>query len=172
MDPAADLHFLLTNLPAGVRIVKKADSRFWRFLDVLVKIVTLGKNKTFLSSFVTTIGNTIAVPTNWEDWPDAVKVAILEHELVHVGQFAKYGLIPTSIAYLLLPLPIGLAYCRYRLERVAYLHGIKVEMAYYPGVDRDSMVECAVKQLTGPNYGWTWPFRSSVRNWFRKELGL
>lgn len=166
---------LLENLPPGVRIVEKR-GWFWRLLHWLVFFFTLGGNKTFLTRYVTTLGPLIGVPVGWMDERDDVsKLAVLTHELVHVRQCKAFGLgsawlgLPVfGLLYLLVPLPFGLALFRYRFERSAYVAGIRIFKAY--GHDVSVQVEFAVKQLTGPGYGWAFPFPTSVRRYFEREL--
>lgn len=153
----------------GVSISPKASSKFWTFLNWLVILVTFGKNRTFLSSYLTTIGNSIATPTSWDEKPPENKIELLTHEYKHVKQFRRYGLILTGITYLLLPLPMGLAYFRYRFERVAYAAGFKAYLAFYPQV-RSNLIDHGVEQICGPAYGFTWPFRTSVRAWFEANV--
>lgn len=165
-----DLTNLLNRMALiGVKVVRKSDSQFWSWLNRLVILVTFGKNKGFLDHYVTTIGNTIAVPTNWDSLPSENKVSTLSHELIHVSQYHHYSVPLVALMYCLLPLPIGLAYCRYRFERVAYAVGIKVMLRYRPDL-KAWLIDQAVEQLTGSSYGWTWPFKKSVRNWFEKNI--
>ena len=66
-------------------------------------------------------------------------------------------------AAVLLPLSIGLAYFRWRIERVAYM--IQVRAAW----QRPKAIEHIVGVLwTG--YLWSWP-RSWMRRWFEREIG-
>jgi hypothetical protein len=159
----------------GGKIVDKK-GWFWKTLHVLVAIFTLGGNRNFLKGYYTTIGKWIGVPEGWEDRSLAGRIAVLEHELVHVKQCAKCGLgnatlgLPLfTILYLLVPLPVGLAYFRWRFEREAYAHGINVRIKIEPHRRQDK-IDSAVKQLTTGLYGWTWPFKKSVRAWFEANI--
>lgn len=151
---------------------------FWRVLNVLVIIVTFGRNRTFLTNYVTTIGPWIAFPIGWNpaDFPD-----ILAHEEHHVErQFKRLGLgsaivgiIPAGIAYLCLPLPIGLAWCRWAMERSAYVAGWAVELAGLEGdvraARRAQLIDHGVRMMTTGAYGWAWPFPRAVRRWFEEH---
>ena len=53
------------------------------------------------------------------------------HERVHLRQFARHGRLLMSILYVLLPLPMGLAYCRARFEREAYEETIRAAFEVY-----------------------------------------
>jgi hypothetical protein len=75
----------------------------------------------FMTDYATTIGPIQAYPS---DWTAFMVEEIGIHESQHTRQCRWFGLgispwiglIPMALAYLLLPLPIGLAWCRYRLE--------------------------------------------------------
>lgn len=166
---------LIAALPYGAKVVAKK-GWFWTTLHYVVLVVTLGGNREFLKRYATTIGPIIAVPEGWEKRPALSRLSLVVHELHHVRQAKMAGLwispwlgmVPMGIAYLLLPLPIGLAWCRYVIERSAYLVGIRVKVKY--GMDYAPLIEHAVGQLTTGAYGWTWPFPSCVRAWFLKRL--
>ena len=60
-------------------LVRKADSRFMKFLAFLLFF-----NKAFMADFVTTIGNTIWVPDKWDKWPAVSRAEVLRHERIHL----------------------------------------------------------------------------------------
>lgn len=150
----------------GVRIVYK-EGLWWRLLGALCYVFTFGKNKTFMYS-ITTVGKTIGVPPQWSLWPAQTKLEILTHELVHVDQASRMSLPVFWFLYFLFPLPLGLAWFRYSLEREAYLADYSVAIA--AGADRRVLIDEVVETLCGSDYGWAWPFRKSVRAWFDKRL--
>lgn len=163
---------------AGGKVVVKR-GWFWVTLHALVVIITLGSNRRFLRGYCTTIGPWVGVPTGWESWSIESRIALLEHEAVHVRQCKKFGLgnvivgIPMfSLLYLLVPLPIGLAWLRWRFERVAYVRGINVrlEISGHSFWARTELIDRAVEQLSGGAYAWTWPFRKSVRAYFEANI--
>ncbi len=161
---------------SGARLVRKR-GWFWAALHWIVWGITLGKQGRF-RDYVTTIGPWIAVPVAWpepEGWTVWHRSTIV-HELWHVRTFravgfgsAVLGILPLGLAYLFIPLPIGLAWCRYALEREAFARGYEVLIA-----ERAStagwLIERAVDELCGPSYGWAWPFRAGVRRWFQRRL--
>ncbi len=170
MEPKEELDALLKTCEArGVKIVRKDEHWFWRALGWLVMVVTFGQNKSFNTTFTTTIGHTIGVTPSWDTFSDARKVEILTHELVHVDQFKKYTPVGMGVLYLLFFLPIGLAYFRYRFEREAYVAGFRRVLARDPS-QRSTLIDHGVEQCCGANYGWAWPFRKSVRAWFEENL--
>jgi hypothetical protein len=155
----------------GGRVVEKKGI-FWTILHYIVMVVTFGSNRNFLKGYYTTIGGIVGYPEGWEKRSLESRIAVLEHELVHIRQCAKLGFgnvwvgFPIyMILYLFLPLPIGLAYFRYRYEREAYAHGINVRTEMNPE-HYDRLIDGAVKQLTSGAYGWTWVFSKRVRAYF------
>lgn len=138
-----------------VRIVAKRDSRLMRLLArVLRPVGTRG----FMEHFWTTIGRTIYVPTSVGDpyaHPD-----VLEHELVHVRQWQRWGVL-FWLSYVLLPLPVGLAWFRFYWEREAYL----VQLAR--ARDREREITRIVDALWF-GYARPWP-RRWMRRWFTRK---
>lgn len=149
---------------SGKAIVTTKDAYwrpFWRLIDILLRIVSIGRIDNFMRC-TTTVGRVIAFPENTNlDDVSLQEVVTLEHETVHLNQFARYGVLLTSLLYLLFPLPIGLAYFRYKFERDAYLAGHLYARSL--GWERD--IESYVTLLSGPAYLWAWP-ASWVRKWF------
>jgi hypothetical protein len=161
----------------GGRVVEKK-GWFWTLLHYVVMVVTFGFNRDFLKGYYTTIGGVVGYPTGWEKRSIEGRIAVLEHELVHIRQCAKLGFgnvwvgFPLyMITYLLLPLPVGLAYFRWCYEREAYAHGIRMRLLMQPHL-RQRLIDSAVNQLTSGNYGWTWPFPKNVRAYFEEALPL
>ena len=101
-----------------------------------------------------TLGDTIYVPDTVHF--DMIPNRILDHEAVHVSQWRRYGRVGFALRYLCWPLPIGLCYGRWVLEREAYL----VEILKH-GRAIDSCVAAIDSQL----YLWPWP-RTWMRRWF------
>ena len=164
----------------GIRIVSK-DNWFWWALHYIVMGVTFGGNKTFINRYVTTLGKWIAVPFDgpsaWEKRNARSRYLCLRHELIHCRQFKffgfglsyTFGILPAFFVYVLLPVPIGFAYGRWVMERTAYLEAMLARLEHEHRVD-PSVLDHAVKQLSGGGYGWTWCISSMVRKWFLKKL--
>ena len=53
-----------------LRLVDKREDRFSQLLDRLVRIGTLGGNSVYLTRYVTTLGQTIYLPTGWAQRSD------------------------------------------------------------------------------------------------------
>lgn len=140
----------------ATRFVAKADSRLMRVLGRL-----LGKN--FMHSFWTTIGSRVYVPSNdlpainepelgSPAWQVTNREAIT-HETIHLGQFARHGVLLMAIAY-------ALPYFRWRIERVAYLTNIMAQ----PPAQRGKEIDWVVDTLSSA-YFWPWP-KTWMRAWF------
>lgn len=159
----------------GVILTTKTGA-FWSFLHKLLVILSFGTNQRFLTSMITTIGPVIAVPEKWKTGRlSKTRKAIIRHEQVHVNQYERMGMgnawagvIPFVVAYLLLPVPVGFAWMRWKLEREAYLEGMKTEIALglQPRLDK------AVDAMTTGSYVWTLLplFRGYVRGWYEARL--
>jgi hypothetical protein len=160
---------------AGGKIVIK-EGWFWKTLHYIVMIVTFGGNRNFLEGYYTTIGPWVGVPKDWESRGHLGRAAVLEHESIHIKQCKKFGLgnvylgLPLyTILYLLLPLPFGFAYFRWRFEREAYTHGINFRIRHRPD-ERTRLIENAVIELSSGRYGWTHPFPKRARAYFEEHV--
>ena len=76
--------------------------------------------RSYLDSFQTTIGKTVYVTADWDDWDPDRRYVTLRHEAVHLRQFRKFTLPGMAVLYVLLPLPMGLAWFRAYFEKEAY----------------------------------------------------
>jgi hypothetical protein len=152
----------------GVRIVRKDRSPLSRAIHVALVAVTLGRMRRFLDGYQTTIGQTIYVTPDWDERPFEDRVITLRHELVHLRQFQTLTFPGMALVYLLLPLPMGLAYGRARLEWEAYRETIRAvaEIRGRDAARAPALRARIVSQFTGPSYGWMWPFRRQVERWY------
>jgi hypothetical protein len=159
-----DLEASYRQLTKALRILPK--DRVWhqRAIHYLLCVATLGGQRRYLQDYVTTIGRTIYVTPDWELRPLADRWATLRHERVHLEQFRRYGLIPMALAYLLFPLPLGLAWCRMRLEREAYEETIRAHFEL--GALSDELRAHVIRQFTSGSYGWMWPFPRALARWY------
>lgn len=175
MDDDARLAALLASLAAGpspVRVVPKRGVWHQTLADALLKLATLGGQSRYLTDYVTTLGATIYVPDGWDARPAGDRYVVLRHEAVHVAQFRRLGWALMVLLYGLLPLPMGLAYGRARLEWEAYAETLRA-VAELRGLDaaRDPRLhDEIVRRYTGPDYAWMWPFERTVRRWIAAEL--
>ena len=148
----------------GLKVVPKASSRLMHLMEVLLWPL-LGS--AFSERFTTVVGQTIYVPVDWAMRPEIARLGVLRHERVHLRQAKRYGRILFTLAYLLFPLPLGLAWCRARLEWEAYEESMRAAFEYYgKGALNAEHRAYMVGHFTGPSYGWMWPFRTQVERWY------
>lgn len=151
-------------------VAMKRDSRLMKIISVVLTVVTLGSMRTFMTDFITTIGNTVYVPDDWYQGDDVPRMIVLRHERVHMRQKKQYGMVLFSLMYLLFPLPGGLAYFRTKFEREAYAETIRATVELFS--DGKYMVRATsyrafmLSQFDGPAYFWMWPFHASNGRWY------
>jgi hypothetical protein len=77
-----------------------------------------------------------------------------------------------AIIYVLLPLPMGLAYGRARLEQEAYAESIRAASEVWgrAAVTNPDYRKYVIDQFMGASYGWMWPFRRSLERWYDAVL--
>ena len=156
----------------GFRIVRKDRSRMHRAIHYFLLAITFGQMRSYLDSFQTTIGKTVYVTADWDELPPDQRYVTLRHEAVHLRQFRKLTLPVMALLYVLLPLPMGLAYFRARFEKEAYAETIRAAaevwgMAY---ASSDAHRAYVIEQFTSASYGWMWPFRASLERWYDRVL--
>lgn len=146
----------------GTRVTTKAtDVRFWKVLDTLLRIVSFGKLNNFMKR-TTTIGRWIAFGEDVDLYNTGMReLLVLVHEREHVIRFRKYTLLGMAFLYLFFPLPIGLAYFRYKFELEAFLK----EADYAKDLGVTINPEDIIKSLSGSSYVWAWP-----EKWVRKAM--
>ena len=157
----------------GFRIVRKDRSPLHRAIHVALVIVTFGRMRSYLDAFQTTLGRTVYVTADWDERDADERYVTLRHEAVHLRQFRRLSFPLMAFLYLLVPLPMGLAYCRARLEWAAYAETIRAAAEVW-GVEHprhSQFREQVVSQFLGPSYGWMWPFRAQVERWYDQVLG-
>ena len=156
----------------GFRIVRKDRSRLHRAIHVALKALTFGRMTNYLDSYQTTIGKTVYVTADWDEWSSDRRYVTLRHEAIHLRQFRKYTLPVMALLYVLLPLPMGLAYFRARFEKEAYAETIRAAAEVWgPEVPRSADYRAyVIGQFTGASYGWMWPFKSHLTRWYNQIL--
>src|SRR5262245_20415056 len=92
------------------RIVYKRHSRLSRVIDVLLRLVTGGQMRTFMTLYHTVIGETLYVPDVWDRMSAVDKIVLLRHERVHLRQKRRLTFLGLAFVYLVPWFPIGLAY--------------------------------------------------------------
>lgn len=150
----------------GVALVDKSQIWHQRAIHYLLCAATFGAQRAYLDSYVTTLGDTIYVTPDWEARALDDRIATLRHERVHVAQFRRYGFLPMALAYLLLPLPMGLSWFRMRLEREAYAETVRAHFELGGRAAAAGLRDHVIRQFVSGSYGWMWPFRRSLERWF------
>lgn len=150
------------------RVIKKAESPLSKAIDVALKIITFGGQRSYLSRYYTVIGDRLYVPAGWNDVDPIEAVITLRHERVHLRQRRRYTMPGMTVLYLLLPFPLGLAYGRARIEWEAYTETLRAtfELRGEAALRSPGLRDRIVSQFTGPAYGWMWPFRGAVERWY------
>jgi hypothetical protein len=154
------------------RIVRKDRSTLHRAIHWFLYGITFGRMRSYLDSFQTTIGNTVYVTPDWDDWDPDRRYVTLRHEAIHLRQFRKLTLPGMAVLYVFLPLPLGLAWFRAHFEKQAYAESIRAAAEVwgpaYP--KQDSYRNYILEQFTGASYGWMWPFRGGLERWYDQVL--
>ena len=148
-------------------IKQKETSVLMKFIDAGLRIITLGKMKTFMTGFVTTIGAKVYVPQNWSNSTASSKLEVIRHELIHMRQARKYGRLWFSILYLFLPFPLVFSYYRKKFEQEAYEESLRALYEYHgQKAFTDKLKSGIVAHFTTSQYFWMWPWRKSVEKWY------
>ncbi len=156
----------------GFRIVPKRGDHLSRLIDVVLRALTLGGQRHYMTRYHTVIGNTLYVPDSWAGMSACDKVILLRHERIHLIQRRRLTFVGMAAWYLLAWFPIGLAYGRARLEWEAYTETLRA-IAEYRGLPaaRDLQLRAQIiRRFTGPDYAWMWPFPASVGRWYDAAL--
>ncbi len=126
----------------------------------------------YLGSYQTTIGKTVYVTSDWMELSADSRYVTLRHEAIHIRQFRKLTVPVMAVLYVLLPLPMGLAWFRAYFEKEAYAESIRAAAEVWgPAYPRGaSYRERIIGQFMGPSYGWMWPFRKSMDRWYDQIL--
>lgn len=158
--------------PRPIRVVKKSEYWHQRAAGAALWAVTFGGQNKYLTHYVTTLGCTIYVPDDFDDWEATRALEILRHEAVHVAQFERYGWVIMVLFYGILPLPMGLAWFRARLEWEAYEETLRAvaEIEGLAAARAPALRAEIVRRFTGPDYGWMWPFPRAVERWIDEAL--
>lgn len=140
---------------AGARLAPRSESRVLRLIRFFAGLVGAAS---IMDEYWTTLGRTIYYPDSVPDPLMRQYRWTVEHELVHVAQWEKWGFW-FLFSYLFLPVPFFFAWFRWRWEREAYMVQIRSGEA--------TPRECADALLA---YGRPWPHGWMVE-WFRREAG-
>ena len=147
---------------------EKSESRFMKFLDILLRIITFNRMKRFMDGFVTTVGETVYVPVDWEERDYTSRAVTMRHEAVHIRQKQKWGAVWFTVKYLIWPLPTLFAWGRYSIEREAYAESLRAwsDFGRLDIIKSSEYRAHTVGHFMGASYFWAWPWRKSVENWY------
>ena len=158
MQTAQQVHDDILREFPRVKFVCKANSWWCRLVGRFAPA--------FMTSFATTLGDTIY-------YPHELSAATLRHERVHLRQQRRYGMILYVLMYVCFPLPVMLAWGRWRLEREAYLESLQAHRDDCDAASwqfmRGAQIQRIVDLLADGAYLWAWPFRGSMTKYFEKN---
>lgn len=153
-------------------LLDKRGSKFMKFLDGLLKVISFGQMTSFMK-FTTTIGFTVYTSAEWGTFPEEKKIEVLRHERIHMQQREDLGLW-FSLIYLLLPVPILFAYYRSKFEREAYEESMRTisEFRGIKALEDQDFRERMIKRFTGSGYFWCWVYRPSIEKWYDHTVAM
>ena len=154
----------------GFAIVQKRGDPLQRAIDVALKIVTLGGQRSYMTRYHTALFGKLWVPDSYASMSDDDKYVLLRHERVHLRQRARMGGFVMGVVYLLPFFPLFLAYGRARIEWEAYEETLRATAEVYGADACEGLRPMLLARFTGPDYGWMWPFPAQVNRWIDREI--
>lgn len=154
------------------RVVYKRHSALSRAIDVLLRLITVGRMRTFMTVYHTVIGETLYVPDSWDTMADVDKIILLRHERVHLRQKRRFTFLGLAFIYLVPWFPIGLAYGRARLEWEAYTETLRAtfELRGHDAAHSAQLKAHILDRFCSADYGWMWPFPRQLARWYEQSL--
>jgi hypothetical protein len=154
------------------RLVSKRGNALSFLIDRLLRVLTFGAQRDYLTRYHTVLGYTLYTPLSWDTTEDVDRVIVLRHERVHLRQRRRYGMLLMSFLYLIPFFPVGLAYGRARLEWEAYEETLRAtaELRGLESVRQGALRQTIIERFTGGAYGWMWPFPRQIRAWYDAAL--
>lgn len=158
---------ILSEFPRFV-IRPKAASVLCHAIDGVLRVLTLNRQRRFLTEYHTVLGDCLYVAASYEDLSDSDRYILLLHERVHLRQRQRYTSLGFALLYLVPLLPLGLALGRAILEWEAYRETLRAQAEIYglAFIQRPQHRAWLLNRFVGPDYGWMWPFPSMVRRWY------
>ena len=160
---------IVAEFPGFVVRPKKGD-RLQELIHVVLKGVTFGGQRVYLTGYYTAMFGKLWVPESWRELPDVDRYILLRHERVHLRQRARLGEVGMAFVYLVPFFPLFLAYGRARLEWEAYTETLRATAEVYGAPAAEALRERIVSRFVGGDYGWMWPFPSHVHRWFDEAM--
>lgn len=152
------------------RVIPKRDSPLSKAIDVALRVITFGGQRTFMTQYYTVIGDRLYVPDDWDSTDPISAVCTLRHERVHLRQRRRWTLPGMAFIYLVPFFPLGLAYGRARIEWEAYEETIRATWELRGEARARLLRGHIVSRFTSADYGWMWPFASQVERWFDEAV--
>lgn len=160
----------------GLVLEKKSAKWYWKVTGILVAIITFGKVD-FMGHFFSTFVNRVGVPASWDNMYVGAKYEILLHEVEHMKQYKRagfgniwLGFIIAGFGYLFLPLPLGLAWVRTKMEMGGYAQSIRAVIQVY-GVNAARADKARiVGHFTSITYFFMWPFKGYMNKWYDETV--
>lgn len=152
----------------GFSIEEKDSSRWMKFFDLLLKMVTLWRLNDFMTKSTTVFGGKMYVTKGWKNRSEKTKIITLRHERKHLEQKKKYGGLWFSFLYLFVPVPMFFAYFRRKFEQEAYAETIAATAEAYGAhvlID-DRFRASMVGHFTSYTYAWTWVVKGDIEEWY------
>ena len=152
------------------KMLWKEDSRLMKFIAGFMRLITFGKQCTFQTKYITTIGCAVYVPDSWRETSDINRMITLRHERVHMRQRRRLTMPLYAFLYLFFPLPGGLAYFRAKFEMEAYEETIRAVVELYADgarlVRNHEARQQMIEAFVGAPYFWMWPFKKRMERWY------
>ena len=160
-----------TEFPSFV-VRRKDASVLMRAIDVFLKMVTFGRMTAFLTGFITTINNTVWVPSDWDRYDPRNQCEVLRHERVHMRQARALSFPLFALLYLFVFLPAGLAWFRAKFEMEAYEETIQARVDYGGAdfVQSELTKEAMISLFMSSQYVWMWPFPKFLSRWYDQAV--
>lgn len=155
-----------------LRILHKQDHAWSQRIDKVLRVLTLGGQSAYVSTYTTVLGRTIYLPVSWDTRSDESRYITLRHEAVHLRQFRRYGLLGMTLIYGLPVLPVGLAVGRTWIEWRAYQETLRAYADVYgPKAAADPALHAyIILQFRGPAYLFMWPFPRMLQRMIDREV--
>ncbi|HEY1693442.1 MAG TPA: hypothetical protein VGG39_14845 [Polyangiaceae bacterium] len=151
-------------------IVPKRESPLQRAIGVLLAVITLGGQRSYMTRYHTVLFGKLYVPDTWDRMTDDDRYILLRHERVHLRQRRRMGDVVMALVYLVPFFPLFLAWGRARIEWEAYVETIRATAEVHGLPAARALEADIVRRYVGPDYGWMWPFPAAVRRWFAEVI--
>lgn len=156
----------------GFRIIDKEGDGLSRCIDLVLKVLTLGAQRAYMTRYHTVLWNRLYVPPPWHRAQAVDKLITLRHEQVHLAQRRRLGDFGITFLYVFWVFPLGLAYGRARIEWEAYTETLRAtwELKGEAAARSPALKEHILRQFTSGAYGWMWPFPNTLERWYAQAM--